>query len=104
MGVMCGSLLAATTESPGEVFFHNGMRLKNYRGMGALETMDSTASTDSPGSSPSIGCAVIDRGSVHALVPSLLDGVRREIRRLGVAAIPDLHDNLQAKEENGKYR
>lgn len=93
--VMCGSLFAATDESPGDAFFHNGMKMKNYTGVGTLDLMRSPDSINtSTGAEPGVACAVVDRGSVNSLVPYLLEAVKRDLRRLGASNVPQLHTDL----------
>merc|ERR1719215_1446520 len=86
--VMCGSLLAGTSESPGEAFWHDGQRLKLYRGLGSLELEGNKQAQGGA------ACAVIERGPAALLIESLLEGVRRDLGRLGSNNLTQLHEDL----------
>merc|ERR1719183_1525727 len=85
---MCGSLLAATEETPGEYFFRGGARLKGHRGMVATEVVSGV-----PGGA--LRATVVDRGSVHALVPHLMEDLRNGVHKLGAHSIKQLHFDLR---------
>merc|ERR550532_3911148 len=98
---MCGTLLAGTTESPGEAFFHDGMRLKIHRGLASVDVLTGhkepkykKGTTDGVTQADVTGCAIVDRGPVASLLPYLLEGVQRDLKRLGVGSVWQLHDDL----------
>lgn len=86
--VMLGSLLAATTESPGEYVFLNGSRYKTYRGMASVE-----AQLDWRGHTSSIegvSSYVPTKGSVETVIQSLVTGIKSGLSYSGVTTIPEL--------------
>jgi len=124
--VMMGGLLAGTTEAPGEYFYHDGVRVKAYRGMGSLEAMEqkdhTTPSKDKLGpksakmaanhenaattryfsESSSVKVAqgvsgdVQDKGSVKAFLPYLFAGVQHSFQDIGVRSTKELKDKVKA--------
>ena len=128
--VMMGGLLAGTTEAPGEYFYHEGKRVKAYRGMGSIEAMEQGKLTP-PGVSSSlkfqstkapvhenaattryfsessnvkvaqgVSGDVQDKGSIQAFLPYLHAGLQHSMQDIGVRNIGE----MQARVKSGSVR
>eukprot|EP00811_Abedinium_folium_P032692 NODE_5717_length_1741_cov_8.575589.p1 GENE.NODE_5717_length_1741_cov_8.575589~~NODE_5717_length_1741_cov_8.575589.p1 ORF type:complete len:510 (+),score=124.60 NODE_5717_length_1741_cov_8.575589:129-1658(+) len=102
--VMCGRMLAATTEAPGEYFFEGNVRLKRYRGMGSLEAMQKGSDDRYLGGAAVVKVAqgvtgaVQDKGSMHDYMPYLRQSVRHGMQDLGTRSLAQLHECLYTGE------
>jgi IMP dehydrogenase len=104
--VMMGGLLAGTTETPGEYFYHEGQRLKRYRGMGSLDAMnnksggkDGNAATKryfSEGDTVKVAQGVVgnvvDKGSVRKYIEYLVTGVQHSLQDIGYTSVNAMKD------------
>jgi IMP dehydrogenase len=103
--VMLGSMLAGTEESPGEVFFKEGVRLKNYRGMGSMEAMKQTgkserylAQNEKIQIAQGVSGTVITKGSVNTFIPYIIQGVKHGIQDIGFRNLKDGNKMLREGE------
>ena len=101
--VMIGSLFAGTDEAPGETILYQGRTFKAYRGMGSIGAMqqgsrdryfqeDADASKLVP---EGIEGKVPYKGSLGAMVPQLVGGLRSGMGLTGARNIEDLRTKTQ---------
>lgn len=106
--VMLGSMLAGTTESPGDVVVVNGKQYKRYRGMGSMGAMQGRGLSGEKRSyskdryfqadvrsedklvPEGIEGRVPFRGSIEQITHQLVGGLRAAMGYTGSATIPDL--------------
>lgn len=98
--VMAGYLLAGTSESPGDYFYENGMRVKRYRGMASVEAMGAGGgkrylSEDNKVVVPQgVSGTVLDRGSLVDYVPYLMKGLQQGLQDMGHNSVDKLRQAL----------
>jgi IMP dehydrogenase len=89
--VMLGSMLAATTESPGDVIdTGNGLK-KSYRGMASKEAQMDWRGEYS--SDEGIATMVDYKGSVKNILPELINGISSVLSYSGTRSIQELQEN-----------
>lgn len=120
--VMMGGMLAGTSESPGEYFYHQGQRVKAYRGMGSIDAMqhklkkksvtaqsdtdDNAASgryfseSDSVKVAQGVSGDVVDKGSITKFLPYLYNGLQHSLQDMGERSITEMQQSVK----DGKVR
>jgi len=92
--VMCGSLLAGTTESPGQIItLPDGTRMKEYRGMASKDAqMDWRNKSSTP---EGVASYIPYKGSVTDILQDLLGGIQSGLSYTGARTIAGLQHKAE---------
>lgn len=105
---MLGNLLAGTFESLGEWVEVEGLKTKEYRGMGSRKAMKVGSSKryqlekvrQESQAPEGIEARVLNRGHIYDLIPEIAAGLKQALFKIGKSNISDLHQAAKA----GKIR
>ena len=97
--IMCGSLLAGTTESPGEVLEVDDRKVKRYRGMASREAqMGWRGSSSAP---EGISTTIPFKGSVTDVMDDLAGNIKSGLSYSGAKNLCDLRQNAHFVRQTG---
>ena len=91
--VMVGSLLAGTSEAPGDIVFKDGERYKSYRGMASKDAqMDWRGKTSSL---EGVATVIPYKGQVFPVLSGLENGIRSGLSYSGARNLQELRENAR---------
>lgn len=104
--VMLGSMLSGTSETPGDYFFKDGLRLKSFRGMGSIEAMSQgkesgkryLSENEAIQVAQGVSGTVIDKGSAVKLLAYVCKGMQQSAQDIGERSF----DAVRAKMLDGQ--
>jgi IMP dehydrogenase len=97
--VMLGNMFAGTDEAPGKIITKNGMKFKEYRGMGSRAVIETAAGkeryfTHGRKAVPEgVEALVPYKGPVGEIIATLASGVQVGMGYVGARSIPEFHKN-----------
>ena len=97
--IMCGSMLAGTDESPGEVLEVGDKKVKRYRGMASREAQNGWRGSSS--APEGISTTIPYKGSVLDIMDDIAGNIRSGFSYSGAKNLCDLRENAQFIRQTG---
>ena len=97
--IMCGSMLAGTDESPGDVIEVKNRKVKQYRGMASREAQNNWRGSSS--APEGISTTIPYKGSVTDIMNDIAGNIRSGFSYSGAKNLCDLRENAQFIRQSG---
>lgn len=99
--VMCGNMFAGTDEAPGKIVEKDGMKFKEYRGMGSQAVIKSASGAERyfthgrKAVPEGVEALVKYKGPVNDIIATLASGVQVGMGYVGARTIPEFQKKVQ---------